>query len=166
MADRYPRRRVMVVADLARAALVLVMALPGMSLPEIAILVVAVVTLNAPFNAARSATLVDVLPGDRYPLGRGITNTTQQAVRLLGFGGGGLIVAALGPNISLVLNAATFVIRLSVHLRPPAAPSGDRAKWFGRSALSSVRTWWSDRRLRYFAARSDRPRRCHEPLRP
>ncbi|TDD02293.1 MFS transporter [Nonomuraea deserti] len=157
MADRYPRRRVMVVADLIRAVLVLVMAHPGMPLPAVGMLVVAVVMLNAPFNAARLTALADILPGDRYTVGLGVTNTTQQAVQLLGFGGGGLIVATFGPPVALTLNAATFVvsawaIATFVRSRAPATASDGRKGWLGHSALRGIRTLWRDPRLRYFAS--------------
>ncbi|WP_084965863.1 MFS transporter [Thermoactinospora rubra] len=159
LADRYPRRRVMIAADLIRAALVLAMAVPGIPLPVVGVLVVAVVMLNAPFNASRLAVLADILPGDRYPLGLGITNTTQQAVQLLGFGGGGLIVAALGPNVALLVDAGTFVasalvIRAFVRFRTATAAPGGRPGRLGRSAWRGIRTVWTDRRLRYFAGLS------------
>ncbi|HEX4812371.1 MAG TPA: MFS transporter [Nonomuraea sp.] len=159
LADRHPRRHVMVTADLVRAALVLVMAYPGLPLPVVGVLVVAVVMLNAPFNAARLASLADILPPDRHPIGMGITSTTQQAVQLLGFGGGGLIVALLGPSVALVLDAGTFVVsalvlRAFLRFRPAVATSGSRSDLLGGSALRGIRTLWTDRRLRYFATLS------------
>ncbi|MEV4218706.1 MFS transporter [Nonomuraea sp. NPDC049725] len=155
LADRYPRRRVMIAADVVRAVLMLAMAVPGLPLPAIGVLLVPVVMLNAPFNAARLATLSDVLPGDRYAVGLGITHTTQQAIQLLGFGGGGLLVAALGPNVALLLDAATFagcalVLRAFVRHRPAAATG----KAPSRTTLGGIRTLWSDRRLRYYASLS------------
>lgn len=53
LADRYPRRAVMVASDLGRAVLVAAMAAPGLPLPALGGLLVAVQLLNAPFSAAR-----------------------------------------------------------------------------------------------------------------
>lgn len=159
LADRHSRRQVMIVADVVRAALVLAMACPGLPLPVVGVLVVAVVMLNAPFNAARLASLADVLPAAQHPIGMGITSTTQQAVQLLGFGGGGLIVAMLGPNVALVANAATFVvsaavIRAFVRHRPASSSSEHANNRLTRSALGGIRMVWTNRRLRYLATRS------------
>ena len=52
LADRYPRRTVMVVADVARAALVAVMAVPGVPLP-----VLAALYSSRPTAAVLSATV-------------------------------------------------------------------------------------------------------------
>ena len=69
LADSFPRRDVMVGADLTRMLLVAVMALPGMPLWSLLLLLFAVTTLNAPFQGARSALRATILPGDRYALG-------------------------------------------------------------------------------------------------
>ena len=57
LADRYPRRRVMIVCDVARAVLVGAMAVPGMPLGVLCVLLFGVMTLSAPFSAARAALL-------------------------------------------------------------------------------------------------------------
>jgi hypothetical protein len=60
----------MVRTDLARAALVALMAVPGTPFVLLCALLVLVQLLNAPFSAARAATLPAALSGD--PLRRGI----------------------------------------------------------------------------------------------
>src|SRR5262245_14409299 len=60
-ADRFRRRSVMVIADSARVVLVAGMAWPGTPLPVVAVLLVAVQMLNAPWTAARAALLPQVL---------------------------------------------------------------------------------------------------------
>lgn len=110
LADRFPRRATMVVTDVARAALVAVMAIPGMPLAALAVLLVAVQMLAAPFLAARSAILPHLLDGDRYVAGSAVIGTTYQFAQVLGFALGGPLVAAIGVSPALALDAATFVV--------------------------------------------------------
>src|SRR5450756_1506294 len=81
LADRLPRRRLMVSCDLARGLVVAVMAAPGAPLWLLCALLVGAVLLTAPFTAARAALLPDVLPDDRYVLASAINNITDQARR-------------------------------------------------------------------------------------
>ncbi|HEV2887615.1 MAG TPA: MFS transporter, partial [Jatrophihabitans sp.] len=57
LADRLPRRRVMIVGDLTRAVLLGVMAIPGTPLWLVCILLVFAVLVGSPFTAAESALL-------------------------------------------------------------------------------------------------------------
>ncbi|MEU8359237.1 MFS transporter [Nonomuraea sp. NPDC048882] len=50
--DRYPRRDVIFAVDLLRAALVALMALPGMPLPVLGVLLAVMTALSGPFKAA------------------------------------------------------------------------------------------------------------------
>lgn len=123
-ADRYRRREVMVASDLLRAALIAAMAIPRLPLAVICVLLVLVVLLGSPFAAAQGALLPEILPADRYERGLAVRQVTSQAAQLLGFGTGGLLVAAVSPGPALVGDAVTFVlsgllIRLGLTDRPP-----------------------------------------------
>jgi len=123
LADRIPRREVMVAADLSRAALIGLCAIPGLPFPVICVLVAGVSFLHAPFKAAQLALLPDVLEGDLYVVGMGIRTITMQSAQLLGFAGGGVLVNAINPYVALAFDAVTFVasasfVRLGVGYRP------------------------------------------------
>src|SRR5438270_9349902 len=60
-ADRLPRRDVMVACDVARAVLVLGLAIPGLALPLLFPLLFLVSLLQPPFNTARASLLPDVV---------------------------------------------------------------------------------------------------------
>jgi MFS family permease len=109
VADRYRRRDVMVACDLARAALVGVIAVPDLPLPVVFVLLVAVVSLAAPFESARAALLPEVLPDDGYVVGSSLGQAATQGAQVLGYLFGGAAVALLTPPGALVLDAATFV---------------------------------------------------------
>ncbi|HWG02983.1 MAG TPA: MFS transporter [Trebonia sp.] len=140
LADRFPRRAVMITCDLVRCVLVLVMALPVMPVAALVALLFIVTFAGAPFTAARSALYPEVLSGDRYVLGQTVTITTTQFAQVLGFGVGGAVVGFLGTPTSLVIDAATFavsalIVRVWVRWRPApqnaetagGARSGDAA---------------------------------------
>jgi MFS family permease len=123
LADRYPRRAVMIVCDLARCALVLIMAIPGLPLTAMVALLFVVTLVGAPFASARAAIYPDVLDGDRYVLGTAVGLTTFQFAQVIGFAGGGAIVGFFGTRPSLVIDAATFaasalIVRGWVRARP------------------------------------------------
>lgn len=129
LADRYPRRRVMLATDVARALLVGPMAVPGVPLPVLSGLLVAAVAFNSPFSAARAALLPDVLPDDRYVLASAIGNVTAESAQVLGFALGGALVALIGAQQALAIDAATFlasalVLRLGVRNRPAPEQAG------------------------------------------
>ncbi|MFI5698333.1 MFS transporter [Kribbella sp. NPDC051586] len=122
-ADRYPRRRVMIVTDLARAILVAGMAIQALPLLVVILLLLALQAFGSPFNAARGATLPAVLPGDHYVLGKAANDMVVQFSQVLGFGFGGVVVVAVGTSGGLLLDAATFLlsallIAFGVHRRP------------------------------------------------
>lgn len=110
LADRYPRRDVMVAADLVRVVLVGLMAVPGMPLWLLWVLLTVATLANGPFKAAQVAMLPDVLAGERFAVGLAIRNITSQAAQLAGFAGGGVLIAWLNPSVGLVVDAVTFLV--------------------------------------------------------
>jgi MFS family permease len=123
LADRLPRRQVMIGSDLASGALVAVMAIPGMPLPSLIALLFVVTMIGALFLAARAAIYPDILEGDRYVLGTAVTMTTVMFAQVLGFASGGIAVGFLGVRPSLLADAATFgasalITRAWVRARP------------------------------------------------
>ncbi len=126
VADRVARRTVMVTCDLSRAVLVAVMAIPGMPLPVLYLLLIAVTLLGGPFRAAQQALLPDILDGDLYVSGLAIRGMTIQAAQLAGFACGGVLVATLTPYWALLVDAATFMasaLLVRFGVRHPAAVS-------------------------------------------
>jgi MFS family permease len=132
LADRYPRRQVMIVCDLARCALVLVMAIPRVPLAAMVALLFVVTLVGAPFTSARAAVFPDVLAGDSYVIGNAIMLTTSQIAQVIGFAAGGAIFGVFHTGRSLLIDAATFAVsaaiaRIWVLARPASSASGSDA---------------------------------------
>jgi MFS family permease len=128
LADRLPRRSVMVVCDVIRCLLVVAMLAPRIPLAVMIALLYVVTLFQPPFDSSRSATIRDVLEKDRYPLAMAVMQSTSRTVIVAGSAVGGLLVALVGARPALGADAATFVasaiiLRLGVHARP--APAGE-----------------------------------------
>jgi MFS family permease len=158
LADRFPRRSVMVICDLARAALVAVMAIPGLSLWLLGGLLVAVQLFTSPFAAARAATIPAVVRGELYVLASAVTNISYQVALLTGFGLGGLLVAGVGSRAALLIDAATFLVsaallQLGVRARPvPASTRASSGGGWLASMAAGFRLVSHDARLRSLVA--------------
>jgi MFS family permease len=135
IADRFPRHRVLIAADVARAVVLAGMAIPGTPLPVLLALLFLVSLCAPPFESARSALMADVLDGDRYAVASSLTNITLQLAQVVGFLAAGALVTVLSPSAALLIDAATFVVSavwLSAGLRRRPAPlddGGPRSVW-------------------------------------
>ena len=155
LADRHPRRAVMILCDLIRCALVLLMAVPGMPLAAMVALLFVVTLAGAPFNSARAAIYPEVLTGESYVVGTAIGLTTVQFAQVVGFALGGTIAGFFGTRTSLVIDAATFavsglIVQSRVRSRPAPAPVAHRDERSGRLAgiLAGTRLVFANRVLR------------------
>ena len=110
LADRLPRRAVMVTCQLTSAVLVALMAVPGMPLIALAALLFVVILAESPFLSARASLLVDVLPDDRYVLASAMNQLTIQAAQVVGFAAGGALIRLIGPRDALLVNALSFLV--------------------------------------------------------
>jgi MFS family permease len=110
LADRFPRRRVIVLTDLTRAALASAMAIPGLSLPVLWVLIGVLTLASAPFKAAQLSLLPEVLDERAYPAGVAMRQISIQTAQIAGFAVGGVAVAAISPQGVLLLNGITFLV--------------------------------------------------------
>lgn len=147
LADRYPRRTVLVVSSLIQAVLIAIMAIPGTPLALLCGLVVLARLANAPGNAAQNALTREVFTDDDlYLKSQDIRGISTNTAMLLGLAGGGLLVSQVGASWALALDAATFllsaaVVRFSVSRR--TAASDGNGSWFG-----AVKQVFGNRHLR------------------
>jgi predicted MFS family arabinose efflux permease len=153
LADRHPRRRVMIFCDIIRAVLVAIMAIPGMPLAVLVGLLFLVTMAGAPFTSARAALYPDLLPGDGYVVGTAVTLTTYQVAQVIGFAVGGSVVSLFGTRTSLLADAATFaasalVVRFGVRAWPAARKAVGSLRLSIADVLGGVRVVFADGALR------------------
>jgi MFS family permease len=153
LADRFPRRAVMIVCDVARCGLVLIMAMPGLPLAVLIALLFAVTTFTAPFTAARAGVYPDILTGDWYVLGTAVTMTTYQMAQVVGFAAGGALAGLVGARNCLLADAVTFaasalLVRFGVRARGAANTADSRLFAPVQDAVAGVRLVFSKPALR------------------
>jgi hypothetical protein len=109
MVDHFPRRTVMIVADLGRALVFGVLVIP---LPVGALFAAAFLAGlgTAPFESARHAVRIEITD-DSAMYGGALTlfTMTGQITTMVGFALGGGLVALVGARAAFGLNAASFV---------------------------------------------------------
>ena len=127
-ADRFPRRRVMILANLAAAVSLLpLLAVNGADDIWLIYLVSFLLGLcTVVYQAARAGLLVSMLPGDELGEANGLLQSTSQAMRLLApLAGAALFTLFGGPAVAM-LDAATFIVS-TLFLIGVHAPSIERA---------------------------------------
>ena len=138
-ADRLPRRTVLVVGNLARAAIVALLTIPHLPVAVILLVVLCAEVLAPPTEAAHFAVLPEILEGDGYVVGVSLNQGVIQASQIIGFGLGGAIAGQIGTRAVFALDAASFALAaviLRFALRQPYAPVDEVEK----------ASFWSDTR--------------------
>ncbi|WP_434451589.1 MFS transporter [Lentzea sp. E54] len=133
VADRFPRRTVMVTTAWLQAVLMAAMAIPGMPLWAMIVLLVVVLAISSPYLAAQEASLPHVLPAKRYDDGVALFGTSVDIAQMAGLAAAGFLVAHTSPGLALAVNAVTFaalaiLVQTSVKHRPAADPLGRKKK--------------------------------------
>jgi len=127
-ADRYDRRRIMVVVSLLRAAVVVGMAMAAVAdwLLGVQVLLFVRMALGAFIDPAAQASLPQLVP--RRLLGRAnaLLGATWSIVFAVGVGLGGLVTAGVGVVGALAIDALTFGIAAAVLSTLPRLRPGDR----------------------------------------
>jgi MFS family permease len=141
LADRCPRRTVMVVCCLVQAACVGAMALPGLPLALIIAGALLVAAVQSPFKAAQGAVVLDILGPERNKAGRARLTVIRETGQLAGLAGAAAVVAAIGAGPALLIDAASFLtaavlLRAGLKHRPAVGstsasggPGRSRAVW-------------------------------------
>lgn len=149
-ADRFGRISVMLLADVARAALFGIMLI---SMPVGLVLLFAFLAglATPPFEAARSAALPDLVPEDRYGAALAFAGISVQASLVVGYSLGGGLIALIGARGAVAVNACSFLVSAWLLLRlrgsAAAAPS-EHIATVGRSLRDAAADLLGDRMIR------------------
>src|SRR5579875_342663 len=114
LADRVPPRAALVTAALTYAAAAALAAVPGLPVAAILALVTASGLVGVVAGGVQWGLLAEILPADRYVLGRSLFTMSNGVMQMLGYGVGGLLVAATSPRVALLLAAAVHATAAGV----------------------------------------------------
>lgn len=143
VADRWPARRVLLAFDGLRCAVAVVLASGALPPAAMVLLVFALGGLAPIAQAARTALLPDLLPGDAYVLGRSLFTVTSAGTQVAGAAAGGVVIAVAGPAPALGVTAAACVVSALVTRFGLAA----RPARHGGGGAGAVRQTWRVNRL-------------------
>jgi hypothetical protein len=118
LTERFPRRQVMVTADLVRVAAYLLVLVPA-PVPVLILIVALAGCATPPFEAARSALRPELTPPELLSATITVTQLTSDFSMLVGYLFGGVAIAVLGPYAALSANTASFAISACLTARLP-----------------------------------------------
>lgn len=142
IADRLPRRRVMLAADLLRGAGIVALALSPAGAPLLAVapLAFAVGAGEALFRPAYQAVLPSLVPPADLVAANSVSAIARQSAAIAGPALAGILIAAFGVRTALLVDAATFAVSAATLLavREPARPRSGRSPSVRREIAEGV----------------------------
>jgi MFS family permease len=130
LADRLPRKVVLLAGDLGRGLIIAVLALIAVDSTPVWVLLLVLLmaeVFSAPFEAAQRSVVPDVLPEPHLALaGMGLLRVLFQLDQVAGIALAGLAIYFVNPRWGLLLDSVTFgasFLVLAVTMRWRAAPS-------------------------------------------
>ena len=134
LADRYDRRKIMILSDLLRALTVLGFLL--IRSPDqvwlFYLLTIIQFSLSALFTPARSAVIANIVRRDELVAANALDALTWSTMLAIGAFAGGAVAAVFGTDAAFIADALTFLLSayfiarvvLPERLRPTSGPSG------------------------------------------
>jgi predicted MFS family arabinose efflux permease len=111
LADRLDRRKLMIVCDLARAAICVAFLLVGPDRLWLAyVLLPVLASFAAPFDPAFSAATPNVVDPEDLPAANALNGSLWGTMLAVGAGLGGVISAAFGADTAFLVDAASFLV--------------------------------------------------------
>lgn len=130
LADRFDRKRLLIVSDLLRALAVLGLLFTTQGpeyLPLVYVFVVIQFLISSIFEPARNAIMPSLLYRHQLVAGNTLSSISWSAMLAVGAICGGLVAEAFGTQIALLIDSLTFVLSaaLVVTIRVPERPRSE-----------------------------------------
>jgi len=142
VADRYQRRRIMVIADVISATLVLcfLLAEPNGSHVYVYVLTLLQIGVVTFFDPAYRASVPDLVRADDLVSANALSAVTWSATFAVGTALGGVVLYLFGWRVAFVLDAATYIVSalLIRGMRSPAPPARNLHPSSGLSAILGI----------------------------
>jgi len=149
--DRWPRKTVMIVSDLARAIVVLGLVFAP-NLPVVLALVAAASAFSTFFDPAKQGVIRSAVPDDDLLTANGLSQLSSNSARLVGPALGGLLVVVAGPRGAFAIDALSFLVSAAILSRLPAPapethPAGSERRHFWGELRTGLRHLTTSRLL-------------------
>ncbi|MBI3286904.1 MAG: MFS transporter [Chloroflexi bacterium] len=115
LVDRWDRRRTMIVADLARAGLVLLIPwLAPLNISFVYVLALLVTVFSLFFTPARLAVLPDIVRQRELYAANSLLEISRYLIDFIGYLAGGILVVLLGTTLAFFVDSLSYVISAAV----------------------------------------------------
>ena len=130
LADRFDRKRLLIVSDILRALAVLGLLFTTQGpeyLPLVYVFIVIQFLISSIFEPARNAIMPSILYRDQLIIGNTLSSVTWSAMLAIGAITGGLVAELLGIQAALLIDSLTFVVSalLVVTIAIPESPRSE-----------------------------------------
>lgn len=133
LVDRWDKRTVMVVADVARGLLMLVLVVVRVPWQGLAAVAFAVAAFTAFFEPALMGLVPQTVPDEELLPANSLTQSTSSLLNIAGFGLAGVVLATLGPRPAFLVDAISYFISaaalLTVRVRTAADQGAAGGFW-------------------------------------
>lgn len=135
--DRFDKRRLMLIAEVVRMALVLLVPVAAShALWTVFVLSFAVASLTVLFDPAKLSLLPDIVAGDQLLRANSLLASAETLTEVLGYAAAGFLLAVVSTTTAFRVDAATFlfsaVTLLLMSYRRPARAAEPAARSFTR----------------------------------
>lgn len=133
--DRFPRKRILIAADIGRALLMLALAFTSnvSAIYAIAVLISIATTF---FRPTVQAVIPALVKEDELLAANSVAWSTEQLVQILGAAMAGGLIALIGPQAAFVFNASTFLFSALMistmdlpHANASQIPESEKKGW-------------------------------------
>jgi MFS family permease len=152
--DRFNKRRVMVLADLVRAGLVLGVALvPHPGLPLVFAVSFAMATVAVFFDPCKLSLLPDIVERRQLVRANSLLTMGENLTEVIGYSAAGLIAYYLSTRIAFVVDSGTFLVSaaalaLMAYTPPLRAAAAHHARRVGTEIMEGLRFLYHHDQLR------------------
>ncbi|MGH3402746.1 MAG: MFS transporter [Streptosporangiaceae bacterium] len=109
VADRMPPRATLTGLGLLFTAAALALAIPGVPVWGLLAITLAAGLAASAYGGAQWGLVSEILPADRYILGRSLFNMSVGVMQILGYAAGGALVGLVSPRGALLVAAALYL---------------------------------------------------------
>lgn len=152
LSDRFDRKRLMVVSELAQGSIIGVIALVNLPFAPLLALVAVRSTLAGVFQPASRSAVTTLVPANRLESANAALGFGTHGFDLIGPLAGAALLPVVGIRGMLLADALTFVISAALLSRLPGLPpvplEGESRLSFLRDARDGVEAIWSIRPIR------------------
>lgn len=149
--DRFPRKTILIAADLARALLMLGL-IAASETWHVYVLAALLVTATLFFNPTVQATLPAIVDEDALLAANSVSWSTGRLVQIVASGIGGGLIGVFGTDVAFALNALTFLFSAAMIARITIPP---HAGEIGAGSSRGLQGYLADARAGLAFARTD-----------